>query len=239
MGETKPTWVVPNDAVYNPQSGSFSIPKDSVFVNVDIKTSIGECGEIIQTKKRFFITNDHNYLLSEFKDHKRFFLNEDAKLVNKDIGLTMFKDSEIVQQKSKYSLCEEGDIDNQGERYFICDGGEREENKSKYITFEDEILEDIKFRFLISDAELVDETRQCLIPDEGIREDIRLYNICEDQAGRFSPARLLICDDMDKVDLRNFKIADGFDFVENEAVFNLNQIEIDDEYLNDDDGDVE
>jgi len=130
-------------------------------------------------------------------------------------------------------------LDNQGERYLICEGGDMSEEKPRYHLFEDEILEDIKLRFLLSDAELVDDTIQCLIPDEGIREDIRAYDICEDQVGRFSPARLLICDDIEKIDLRNFKIADGFDLVENETVFNLNQIEIDDEYLNDEDEDIE
>jgi len=239
MDQTKPNWAIPTDTSYNPKSGNFVIPTDAVFVNVNIKTSLGKCGEIVQTRTRYFIPRDDLYMFSSFKDQKRFILNDDADLVNKDIGLTMFTDSEIVQQQSRYNLCPEGDIDNQGERYLICEGGDMSDEKPRYKLFEDEILEDIKLRFLLSDAELVDDTIQCLIPGEGIREDIRAYNICEDQVGRFSPARLLICDDIEKIDLRNFKIADGFDLVENETVFNLNQIEIDDEYLNDEDEDIE
>ena len=224
-------WALAKDAVYNPRDNVFKLSVESTYENITKNVSIANGMTLVQSNNTVSIPKAHN---TEFHDHSSFQIAEDATFSDKNAGnvhldsvgcdvefsknsFVIVDDSILEEQGTRHLQVEGSTLEDQGTRHLICEEGETVDIVRSHEIPRDAVIEDIAREFLLcEDTDRVDEKRHFHTETEIERTPVV-----------WSEATF----EVELVDLKEMKLEMDIKFSASPSKFNLNQIELDDDFL--------
>ena len=234
--EHPPRWLLMKDAKYNPKDNLYLLSDGTQIVNKTRNMNIAVGMNMVESKTSFQIPEPD---LTEMKNIKTFLIYDTTELVEHQVKYLDSEGCYVKEMVTRHIFYEDSTLEDQGKRHLINEDCKLEEQGKRHLLYEDAEKVDIIRDVVLNSVDTIENiTREYVIVEDSDRVDIKRHNFCLEQDIVRTPA---VWDDAnfdgELVDLSTMRLEHDIKMVVSPSKFKLNQIEVDEEYLQEEDED--